>query len=67
MKIIELTVAYDKKPIAFNSRHIVCVEPVRTTDELLTHGAKSYVCTVNMTKFMVMEDYESIVRMLAGL
>lgn len=67
MKILELTRAYSKSPIAFNVDYIVHVEPVVITNKDYTGDARTYVYTINKMEIMVKEDYETIVRTLAEL
>lgn len=67
MKILELTRAYDRGSIAFNIKHIVSVEPVIVTNPQYTGNAKTYINTVNKIEYMVIEDYETIMRMLMAL
>lgn len=67
MKIVELTRAFDKSPIAFNIKHIVYIEPTVENINQHTGDAKSYVYSTNKVEVMVVEDYETIMRMLMSL
>lgn len=68
MKILELTRADDSKgKIAINTRHIVQIEPIIVTNNQYTGDAKTYIYTVNQMENLVVEDYESIMRMLMVL
>lgn len=67
MKILELSRAYDRGPIAFNSEHIVSIEPVIVTNPQYTGDAKTYINTVNKIEYTVIEDYDSIMKALMTL
>lgn len=67
MKLLELTRAHGKSPIAFNVKHIVRIEPIIITNKDYTGDAKTYVYTIDKTEIMIIEDYETIMRMLMTL
>lgn len=67
MKLLELTKAYDQGKVAFNVKHIVSVEPLLITNPLYSGDGKTVICGVNGANFHVVEDYETIMRMLVSL
>ena len=67
MKILELRRAYDRGPLALNIKHIVSIEPVIVINPQYTGDAKTFINTVNKIEYMVVEDYETVMRMLMAL
>lgn len=67
MKILELSRAYDRGPLALNVKHIVSIEPVIVTNPQYTGDAKTFINTVNKIEYMVIEDYDSIMKALMAL
>lgn len=66
MKILELTLDYDQGVVAINTKYIISVKPVIVTNPGYT-GGNCYIACLDSVGYTVMEDYETIMRMLVSL
>lgn len=62
MKILELTRDYEQGMVAINIKYIISVLPESITNSEYKGGKTRIVC--HDVSYTVMEDYETIIRML---
>lgn len=66
MKLLELTLDYDQGVIAINTKYIISIKPIIVTNPGYTGGICYIVCA-DTVGYSVMEDYETVMRMLVEL